>query len=409
MPPRLISSENVCANIYIQRCPWGTKCRFLHLTMPLYADRAIVSAGRIVPPAFGYPPALGPIFPAAHPLLRRPYDGTNGIMPPPGAGYPLPTMAGNFQYFAPPYNAPWMEYQSGMQARPREEHQSVREAHCEEVPHSPIDDTPISSSHPSHHGRTPSESSSSSSSAAAPSLYSVQSSSTTTLVSPTDSSNPQLTNSPFDEKHTRNPQGGESLHEYYCWAYVQGLCTREKCLSYHPKDIRPYIKNTPCLTYPTCFGGHQCPFKHPFNTPAAQAVLPAGATEHNGATYFPVPLGAPHTHDAPAAYALVMPDGLEIVAPVEENHISDYDYDYDYDYDHEYACGEAGVETTADAGATPTEAIFTGAEETPRVPERQAKKRAHRASVSIASRKAAGEPRKGRHARHKSWAVFEQQ
>ncbi|KAF8485704.1 hypothetical protein DFH94DRAFT_707120 [Russula ochroleuca] len=51
----------------------------------------------------------------------------------------------------------------------------------------------------------------------------------------------------------------------HCWGYIQGVCPHsETCKYLHPADIVPYIKYTPCLTWPRCgYPALACPLKHP--------------------------------------------------------------------------------------------------------------------------------------------------
>lgn len=48
----------------------------------------------------------------------------------------------------------------------------------------------------------------------------------------------------------------------HCWAFIQGRCTFPECHYFHPKNIEPYIKYTPCLAGDLCGDAEQCPFKH---------------------------------------------------------------------------------------------------------------------------------------------------
>ncbi|KAI9454766.1 hypothetical protein BJY52DRAFT_706328 [Lactarius psammicola] len=57
-----------------------------------------------------------------------------------------------------------------------------------------------------------------------------------------------------------------SSQSAHCWGYIQGLCPHsgDNCKFIHPADIVPYIKYTPCLTWPRCgYPTQVCPLKHP--------------------------------------------------------------------------------------------------------------------------------------------------
>ncbi|KAF8274649.1 hypothetical protein EI94DRAFT_1793944 [Lactarius quietus] len=57
-----------------------------------------------------------------------------------------------------------------------------------------------------------------------------------------------------------------SSQSAHCWGYIQGLCPRpdETCKFIHPPNVVPYIKYTPCLTWPRCgYPTQACPLKHP--------------------------------------------------------------------------------------------------------------------------------------------------
>ncbi|KAF9494308.1 hypothetical protein BDN71DRAFT_993687 [Pleurotus eryngii] len=49
----------------------------------------------------------------------------------------------------------------------------------------------------------------------------------------------------------------------HCWAYVRGNCHDPNCPHLHPRDIRAYMKYTPCAWWPACQDASGCPFKHP--------------------------------------------------------------------------------------------------------------------------------------------------
>jgi len=51
--------------------------------------------------------------------------------------------------------------------------------------------------------------------------------------------------------------------EPHCWAHVQGGCCVRSCQYFHPYDIRPYQKYTPCYAWNLCLNQRTCPFKHP--------------------------------------------------------------------------------------------------------------------------------------------------
>ncbi|KAH9988844.1 hypothetical protein BJV77DRAFT_723618 [Russula vinacea] len=64
------------------------------------------------------------------------------------------------------------------------------------------------------------------------------------------------------EVDLRRSVSSKSAH---CWGYIQGVCPHsETCKYLHPADIVPYIKYTPCLTWPRCgYPALACPLKHP--------------------------------------------------------------------------------------------------------------------------------------------------
>ncbi|THH13124.1 hypothetical protein EW146_g7065 [Bondarzewia mesenterica] len=71
----------------------------------------------------------------------------------------------------------------------------------------------------------------------------------------------------------------------HCWAYVQGICVKHDCQYRHPEDIRPYIKYTPCLLWPHCPRGHDCPFKH---RERLDSDIVPGSVMRGGTVYFPI-------------------------------------------------------------------------------------------------------------------------
>ncbi|KAF5350568.1 hypothetical protein D9756_008747 [Leucocoprinus leucothites] len=58
----------------------------------------------------------------------------------------------------------------------------------------------------------------------------------------------------------------------HCWAHVQGFCGARSCPHFHPADIQPYVKYTPCPAWVLCDRRSTCPFKH-------WDVLPPGSQE----------------------------------------------------------------------------------------------------------------------------------
>jgi len=61
-----------------------------------------------------------------------------------------------------------------------------------------------------------------------------------------------------------DPRRSVSSKSAHCWGYIQGICPHsDTCRYLHPTDIVPYIKYTPCLTWPRCgFPARDCPLKH---------------------------------------------------------------------------------------------------------------------------------------------------
>lgn len=57
-----------------------------------------------------------------------------------------------------------------------------------------------------------------------------------------------------------------SSQSAHCWGYIQGLCphSADTCKFLHPSNVLPYIKYTPCLSWPRCgYPTQECPLKHP--------------------------------------------------------------------------------------------------------------------------------------------------
>ncbi|KAI0261112.1 hypothetical protein BC834DRAFT_488309 [Gloeopeniophorella convolvens] len=83
----------------------------------------------------------------------------------------------------------------------------------------------------------------------------------------------------------------------HCWGFVQGLCPHapDACRYAHPALITPYVKYTPCLTYPRCrYPAAPCPLKHP-----QVDVLPARG--HASESEAPALPAAP-IYETPAGY-----------------------------------------------------------------------------------------------------------
>ncbi|KAI9434402.1 hypothetical protein H4582DRAFT_1979734 [Lactarius indigo] len=116
-----------------------------------------------------------------------------------------------------------------------------------------------------------------------------------------------------------------SSQSAHCWGYIQGLCPHsgDKCKFVHPADTVPYIKYTPCLTWPRCgYPTQVCPLKHPqvdklpMSQPrgrptvghATTPVVPQPQTPFIRAPYAgeqPCPLAFPITADPMTLYGAV--------------------------------------------------------------------------------------------------------
>ncbi|KAF9445039.1 hypothetical protein P691DRAFT_777850 [Macrolepiota fuliginosa MF-IS2] len=104
----------------------------------------------------------------------------------------------------------------------------------------------------------------------------------------------------------------------HCWAHVQGFCGARNCPHFHPADIQPYVKYTPCPAWILCDRRSTCPFKH-FDalSPASQDSEPITAPPPPPPPpppqiYYPPPPPPP----PPVAYT---PPTLPVPNPVELN------------------------------------------------------------------------------------------
>ncbi|KAF9467143.1 hypothetical protein BDZ94DRAFT_1249672 [Collybia nuda] len=90
---------------------------------------------------------------------------------------------------------------------------------------------------------------------------------------------------------------GERLPKSHCWSHVQDYCDTPHCRYFHPRDIWPYMKYTPCLKWFNCADIMNCPFKHPANFPTtmrsdsprvSRTILPVcyPQVQVYGTTYF---------------------------------------------------------------------------------------------------------------------------
>ncbi|RDB23695.1 hypothetical protein Hypma_009532 [Hypsizygus marmoreus] len=65
-----------------------------------------------------------------------------------------------------------------------------------------------------------------------------------------------------DNKSNPKPSIRSPLSSH-CWAHVQSRCRIRGCRHFHPQDVRPYMKYTPCPGWLACPAPLSCPFKHP--------------------------------------------------------------------------------------------------------------------------------------------------
>ncbi|XP_006455263.1 hypothetical protein AGABI2DRAFT_180406 [Agaricus bisporus var. bisporus H97] len=107
------------------------------------------------------------------------------------------------------------------------------------------------------------------------------------------------------------PDGSQKATSH-CWAHVQGFCGTRNCPHFHPADIQPYIKYTPCPAWLLCDKRDTCPFKHFDGVPTSQVpeqpvAQPAIAAPAPAHAYYPsqppsVPVAyTPPTHLRPNA------------------------------------------------------------------------------------------------------------
>ncbi|KAH7928384.1 hypothetical protein BV22DRAFT_1192932 [Leucogyrophana mollusca] len=101
---------------------------------------------------------------------------------------------------------------------------------------------------------------------------------------------------PAIELSTRTISGGVRIASPpagHCWSYVQGVCRDPACQYVHPADISPYIRYTPCGEWPNCERGPYCTFQHPVSVaPLAPVPIPV---------YSPPPVIASHLSHLGAA------------------------------------------------------------------------------------------------------------